>query len=115
MLNDSGMRQKISITVAYGDGIGPGIREASLHIVPESGAQFEPETIGIGGKVCLRGNFAGIDEESCCRCENGGQPVTQGRIAALCQKVIAAGFDIVKTATLRTFDGQQGFTLAQGQ
>jgi isocitrate/isopropylmalate dehydrogenase len=30
-------------------------------------------------------------------------------------KVTAAGYDIVKTETLRTFDGQQGFTLAQGQ
>jgi Bacterial isocitrate dehydrogenase, C-terminal domain len=27
----------------------------------------------------------------------------------------AAGYDIVKTETLHTFDGQQGFTLAQGQ
>jgi hypothetical protein len=33
----------------------------------------------------------------------------------LYQKVTAAGYDIVKTETLRTFDGQQGFTLAQGQ
>jgi isocitrate dehydrogenase len=31
------------------------------------------------------------------------------------RKVTAAGYDIVKTETLRTFDGQQGFTLAQGQ
>ena len=50
-----------------------------------------------------------------CRYENGGQPVTQGQIAALDRKIIATGFDIVKTETLRTFDGQQGFTLAQGQ
>jgi hypothetical protein len=27
----------------------------------------------------------------------------------------AAGYNIVKTETLRTLDGQQGFTLAQGQ
>ena len=36
-------------------------------------------------------------------------------IAAIYKKVIAAGYEIVKTETLRTFDGQQGFTLAQGQ
>jgi hypothetical protein len=31
------------------------------------------------------------------------------------RNVIVAGYDIVKTETLRTFDGQQGFTLAQDQ
>jgi isocitrate dehydrogenase len=41
--------------------------------------------------------------------------VTHAQISALYQKVTAAGYDIVKTETLRTFDGQQGFTLAQGQ
>jgi isocitrate dehydrogenase len=50
-----------------------------------------------------------------CRFENGGDPVTQAQIVALYQKVTAAGYDIVKTETLRTFDGKQGFTLAQGQ
>jgi isocitrate dehydrogenase len=43
------------------------------------------------------------------------QSVTHAQISALYQKVTAAGYDIVKTETLRTFDGQQGFTLAQGQ
>jgi isocitrate dehydrogenase len=43
------------------------------------------------------------------------QAVTHAQISALYQKVTAAGYDIVKTETLRTFDGQQGFTLAQGQ
>jgi isocitrate dehydrogenase len=50
-----------------------------------------------------------------CRFENGGKPVTQAQIVALYQKVTAAGYDIVKTETLRTFDGRQGFSLAQGQ
>ena len=40
---------------------------------------------------------------------------THGQISALCEKVAAAGYDIVKTETLRTFDGQQGLTLAQGR
>jgi hypothetical protein len=40
---------------------------------------------------------------------------SHAQTAALYQKVIAARYDIVKTETLRTFDGQQGFTLAQGQ
>jgi isocitrate dehydrogenase len=46
---------------------------------------------------------------------SASQAVTHAQISALYQKVTAAGYDIVKTETLRTFDGQQGFTLAQGQ
>jgi isocitrate dehydrogenase len=45
----------------------------------------------------------------------GMAEATHAQIAAIYQKVTAAGYDIVKTETLRTFDGQQGFTLAQGQ
>ena len=41
--------------------------------------------------------------------------ITHAQMTALCQKVIAAGYDVVKFETLRTFDGKQGFTLAQGQ
>jgi isocitrate dehydrogenase len=50
-----------------------------------------------------------------CRFEAGGKPVSHADIAALYQKVTAAGYDIVKTESLRTFDGKPGFTLAQGQ
>jgi isocitrate dehydrogenase len=55
------MSTKIPITVAHGDGIGPEIMEASLHILSEGGADFDIETIEIGEKVYLRGNPAGID------------------------------------------------------
>src|SRR5713226_8643207 len=55
------MSRKIPITVAHGDGIGPEIREASLHVITEAGARIEIETIEIGEKVYLRGNSAGID------------------------------------------------------
>jgi hypothetical protein len=44
-----------------------------------------------------------------------GKTVTHGQIGALYRKVAAAGYDVVKFETLRTFDGKQGFTLAQGQ
>jgi len=50
-----------------------------------------------------------------CRFEAGGAIVTHAQVAALYQKMAAAGYDIVKTESLRTFDGKQGFTLAQGQ
>jgi isocitrate dehydrogenase len=33
------------VTVAYGDGIGPKIMEASLHIINEAGARIQIEVI----------------------------------------------------------------------
>src|SRR5580698_5006241 len=49
------------ITVAHGDGIGPEIMAATLHILKEAGAALDIETIEIGEKVYLRGNSAGIE------------------------------------------------------
>jgi len=55
------MTNKVPITVAHGDGIGPEIMDATLTILKEAGAAIEIETIEIGEKVYLRGNSAGID------------------------------------------------------
>ena len=55
------MSSKTPITVAHGDGIGPEIMEATLHILQEAGAELEIETIEIGEQVYLRGNPAGIE------------------------------------------------------
>ncbi len=52
------------ITVAHGDGIGPEIMDATLHILKEAGARIDIETIEIGEKVYLSGNSAGIAPES---------------------------------------------------
>ncbi len=54
------MIQKTPITVAYGDGIGPEIMDATLHVIQEAGAQLDIETIEVGEKVYLSGNSAGI-------------------------------------------------------
>jgi isocitrate dehydrogenase len=51
----------VPITVAHGDGIGPEIMAASLHIMQEAGARIAIETIEIGEKVYLRGISAGIE------------------------------------------------------
>ncbi len=45
------MLQKTPITVAYGDGIGPEIMEATLRILTAGGAAISPEIIEIGEKV----------------------------------------------------------------
>ncbi len=48
------------ITVAYGDGIGPEIMDATLRILDAAGARIEPEVIEIGEKVYQSGSKAGI-------------------------------------------------------
>ncbi len=55
------MPNSVPITVAHGDGIGPEIMEATLHILKEAGARIEIETIEIGEKIYLAGNSAGIE------------------------------------------------------
>ncbi len=51
----------VPITVAHGDGIGPEIMAAALHIMEHAGARIAPETIEIGEKVYLRGINAGVE------------------------------------------------------
>ncbi len=54
----------VPITVAHGDGIGPEIMDATLHILKEAGARLDIKTIEIGEKVYLSGNAVGIAPES---------------------------------------------------
>lgn len=48
------------ITVAYGDGIGPEIMNATLHILKEAGAQLDIEVVEIGEAVYKRGIPTGL-------------------------------------------------------
>lgn len=48
------------ITVAFGDGIGPEIMEATLHILREAGAQISVETIEIGKRIYDMESNSGI-------------------------------------------------------
>lgn len=57
-------RVPVPVTIAYGDGIGPEIMEASLRILQAAGAAIEPEPIEIGEKVYLRGVSAGIEPDA---------------------------------------------------
>ena len=52
------------ITVAYGDGIGPEIMEATLKILHEAGAQLQIDTIEVGEQVYKKGNSTGIPEDA---------------------------------------------------
>lgn len=55
------MAERIPITVANGDGIGPEIMAATLRILEASEAPLDIETIDIGEKVYLAGNSSGIE------------------------------------------------------
>ncbi|MGB1540208.1 MAG: isocitrate/isopropylmalate family dehydrogenase, partial [Rickettsiales bacterium] len=54
------MSKAQNITVAYGDGIGPEIMDATLAILREAGAALTIETIEIGQKMYEKGVTTGI-------------------------------------------------------
>ena len=56
----SDMTANAPITVAYGDGIGPEIMQASLAVLRAAGARLDTETIEIGQAVYAQGFSAGI-------------------------------------------------------
>src|SRR6202795_967413 len=55
---------KIPIAVAYGDGIGPEIMRAVLHVLNEAGAPLDQHVIEIGEKLYLKGILTGIEPGS---------------------------------------------------
>ncbi|TAH26592.1 MAG: NADP-dependent isocitrate dehydrogenase [Cytophagales bacterium] len=55
---------KTPITVAYGDGIGPEIMQATLDIILAAGASIEMEEIKIGEQLYLKGLTTGIEPSS---------------------------------------------------
>ncbi|MGA8165412.1 MAG: NADP-dependent isocitrate dehydrogenase [Waddliaceae bacterium] len=57
-------KEKVPIAVAEGDGIGPEIMAATLHILEESDAAIEIKKVDIGEKVYLEGNPTGITPET---------------------------------------------------
>lgn len=53
--------ETVPVTVAYGDGIGPEIMEATLRIIKAGGANLDLEKITIGEEVYRKGITAGIE------------------------------------------------------
>ncbi|WP_205478407.1 NADP-dependent isocitrate dehydrogenase [Sphingomonas arenae] len=54
----------VPVSVAYGDGIGPEIMEASLRVLAAAGARLDIEEVSLGEQVYLAGHGAGIPPES---------------------------------------------------
>lgn len=55
--------KKVPIAVAEGDGIGPEIMRATLHILEAAGAQLDLHPIEIGEKMYLKGFATGMDPQ----------------------------------------------------
>ena len=60
----SSVTTKTPITVAYGDGIGPEIMDATLRVLDAAGARLELEPIEIGETIYKRGLSNGIEPAS---------------------------------------------------
>lgn len=56
------MSIKTPVTIAYGDGIGPEIMDATLKILQAAHAQIDYDTIEVGKKIYESGNTSGIPE-----------------------------------------------------
>jgi isocitrate dehydrogenase len=56
--------KKVPITVAYGDGIGPEIMDATLRVITEGGARLDLEPIEIGESIYNKGISNGIESSS---------------------------------------------------
>jgi len=70
-----------------------------------------------GLKVYPDNNFPSFKADHWrCRFQNpDGNPVTHPQLISLLGRIQDAGFDFIKTENLYTFDGEQGFSLGQGQ
>lgn len=60
----SNKHKKVPIAVADGDGIGPEIMAAALHVLKEAGAELDIHKVEIGEKVYLKGHPAGIEPKT---------------------------------------------------
>jgi hypothetical protein len=93
------MSKKTTITVAHGDGI------------VEADAQHEIKTIHAGDWVYVSGKTAGMEPSAW-----GANRYAAGwRLQEPQPESHGCRGDIVKTESLRNFDGKQGFTITQGR
>lgn len=58
------MAIKTPIAIAYGDGIGPEIMQATLKILEAARVEIEPEVIEVGEKMYLQGYSSGIPDKA---------------------------------------------------
>lgn len=94
------------------DVLGPGVEKAaqaagwSLSIITNRGVKVYPR--GWPETLCS-------DHWRCRFLADDGQEATFPAVLALLEALHAAGFEVVKTEQLYTFDGQRGYSLGQGE
>jgi isocitrate/isopropylmalate dehydrogenase len=110
------MATRTPITVAHGDGIGPEIMAATLHILEAAGALLDIETIEAGEKVYLSGNTSGIlpsARDSLRRTKVFLKaPFTTPHVDVYIEGQLKKAPEL---AALRNYNGEPGFMLVQGQ
>jgi isocitrate/isopropylmalate dehydrogenase len=101
----NGNGQEFPVTVAYGDGIGPEIMESVLRIMEAAGARLRWDVVEIGSA-----RLAAQPEQF-------DVIVTLNLYGDILSDIAAqvAGYDVIKTEHLYTFDGVRGYSLGQGE
>ena len=85
----------------------------------ELAGDLELQSISNRGVKVFPGELPGFVYSDLWNCrflaKESGPPVTHAQTLALQQRMTGAGFDVVKTEGLYTFDGQRGYSLGQGE
>jgi isocitrate dehydrogenase len=83
------------------------------------GGELKLQSISNRGVKVYPGDLPGFVYSDLWNCRfmssQSGTPVTHAQTVALQQRIAGAGFDVVKTEGLYTFDGQRGYSLGQGE
>jgi isocitrate dehydrogenase len=97
--------------------------QRNADVLGEAMQKFSTDTLQLtmltnrGVKVWPEGNPATFctDHWRCRFKSDAYAPTQYNKVLDLLQRIHAAGYDVIKTENLYTFDGQPGFTLGQGQ
>ena len=96
-----------------------GRRATSDHSCCRLAGDLTLQSISNRGVKVFPGDLPGFVYSDLWNCRflagQGGSAVTHAQTVALQQRITGAGFDVVKTEGLYTFDGQRGYSLGQGE
>lgn len=107
------------ITIAHGDGLGPAIMEATVHILIEAAGRIDVEAIKVSGEVGRDRHRQDVMYSDLWNrrflWQANGAGVDHVHTVALSRGIASAGFGVVKIEGLSTFHGQRGYSLGQGE
>lgn len=107
-----------TITVAYGDGIGPEIMRSVLTIIEKTGTDMNVDCIDIGEKLYKKRLKAGIEPATWDVIRRNkvflNPPITTPQGTGV-KSLTANDLDVIKTENLYEFDGERAYSLGQGE